>query len=70
MKKKNLTKNLSKEIDRLSAEDKKMDIQNEVYKNILSDQIKNSTKEQILNKKITKVEYNIWQRLMKALGKS
>lgn len=68
MKKKNLTKSLSKEIDRLNGESKKLDLQNEVYKNNLSEQLKNYSKDQILNKNNTKVKYTIWERLMRALG--
>jgi hypothetical protein len=63
-----LKKNLSKEIDRLNREEKKLDLQNEIYKKNISEQIKNFSKEDIVIKKNPDVKYSLWQRLIKVLG--
>ena len=66
--KKNLTKEISREIDKLESESKKLDLQNEVYKKKLSKELKMINKDSIINTNRKVVEYTLWQRIKKVLG--
>jgi len=66
--KKNLTKEISREIDKLESESKKIDLQNEVYKKKLSEELKTINKNSVINTNRKVVEYTLWQRIKKVLG--
>jgi len=66
--KKNLTKEISREIDKLESESKKIDLQNEVYKKKLSEELKTINKNSVINTNRKVVEYTLWQRVKKVLG--
>ncbi len=66
--KKNSKKEISREIDKLESESKKLDLQNEVYKKKLSKELKMINKDSIINTNRKVVEYTLWQRIKKVLG--
>jgi hypothetical protein len=68
--KKNLTNDIGIEINKLESENKKIDLQNEVYKKKLSEELKTINKESIINSNIKVVEYTLWKRIKKVLGMS
>jgi len=68
--KKPLTRDLSKEIDRLSSEIKKNELENEIYKKNISEQLKKLDKNSLINTDKKTVNLTLWQRIMKVLGMS
>ena len=66
--KKNSKKEISREIDKLESESKKLDLQNEVYKKKLSKELKMINKDSIINTNRKVVEYTLWQRIKRVLG--
>ena len=68
--KKNLTNDIGIEINKLESENKKIDLQNEVYKKKLSEELKTINKDSIINSNRKVVEYTLWKRIKKVLGMS
>jgi hypothetical protein len=66
--KRKLTKDLSKEIDRLSSEIKKNELENEIYKKNISEQLKKLDKNSLINTDKKTVNLTLWERIMKVLG--
>jgi hypothetical protein len=66
--KRELTKDLSKEIDRLSSEIKKNELENEIYKKNISEQLKKLDKNSLINTDKKTVNLTLWERIMKVLG--
>ena len=68
--KKNLRNDIGIEIIKFEKKNKKIDLQNEVYKKKLSEELKTINKESIINSNRKVVEYTLWKRIKKVLGMS
>jgi hypothetical protein len=66
--KKKLTRDLSKEVDRLSSEIKRNELENEIYKKNISEQLKRLDKNSLISTDKKTVNLTLWQRIMKVLG--
>lgn len=60
-------KKLKNELSQLEKEFKKYENQNERYKVVLSEEVKNFNKKEIFQTKKIKKSFTIWERLMRVL---
>lgn len=62
-------KELNRELERFELESKKYEKQNEVYKNLISTELKKINKEILFNSKQTETEteLTLWERLKRVL---
>jgi hypothetical protein len=63
-----ITNELNRELEQLEKEIKKSESENNIYKNKISEEIKNIDKNKVFNTIHVEPRYTLWQRIMKGLG--
>ena len=58
----------TEEVDRLSSEIKRNELENEIYKKNISEQLKRLDKNSLISTDKKTVNLTLWQRIMKVLG--